>query len=109
MKNYLGFIRQVRESRKPVLKQLYSLASKDVRTVTGSNLRNILLLTNQSSIDDLQPRIVEAIEYKKMQKEDEWRVGLVKEVINLIHGEMTTLEGWTSEELNVILNAACTQ
>ena len=38
IKNFLNFINKVRP--KPVLRQLYSIAKVDVRTVTGSNLRN---------------------------------------------------------------------
>ena len=55
LKNYLSFIQQVKKSTKHVLRQLYSLASNDVRTVTGQNLRNILLLTNKLHVDQLDP------------------------------------------------------
>ena len=55
IKNYLGFIKRARESPKYVLRQLYQLASRDVRTVTGSNLRNILMLTNTLKMDNLDP------------------------------------------------------
>ena len=108
IKNYLGFIKKVRESNKYVLRQLYNMASRDVRTVTGRNLRNILLLTHESHVDELQPRMVQTLEYHKIDKEEEWRVGLVKEVIDIMHGEVTTPEGWTPEELSLILNTACT-
>ena len=46
LRDYLGFIGRIRKSSKPVLKQLYHLAKSDVRTTTGSNLRNILLQTD---------------------------------------------------------------
>ena len=66
IKNYLGFIKKVRESSKPVFRQLYSLASRDVRTVTGTNLRNILLLTNKSTVDDLEACQVDSIMYHQI-------------------------------------------
>ena len=49
MRNYLGFIKRIKDSSKTVVKQLYMLASSDVRTVTGSYLRNILLLTDNAA------------------------------------------------------------
>ena len=51
LKNYMTFIKQVRKSPKHVLRQLYSLASSDARTVTGQNLRNILLLTDKLQVN----------------------------------------------------------
>ena len=41
LKGYMGFIKRVRNSSKPVHRQLYTLASRDAWTVTGYNLRNI--------------------------------------------------------------------
>jgi hypothetical protein len=109
MKNYLGFMKKVRESSKPVLRQLYSLASRDVRTVTGTNLRNILLLTNKSTVDDLEACQVDSIMYHQIGEEDTWRIGLVKELIDLKHGDLILPEEWTAEELELILDFACTQ
>ena len=52
-RGYLGFIERVRKSAKPVLRQLYHLASRDVKTATGTNLRNILMLTDKLQVDDM--------------------------------------------------------
>ena len=109
IKDYLGFISRIRTSSKPVLKQLYSLASNDVRTVTGSNLRNILLLTSKTHVDELQPSLVNTIEYNKIEERDLWRVNLVKELIDLKHGDLVIPDGWTEGELDMIMNFACTQ
>ena len=108
-KNYLGFIKHVRESSKPVLKQLYGLASSDVRTVTGCNLRNILLLTSKLHVDKLDPREVDTIKYHKIEEDEKWRVSLVIELVNLKHGDLIAPEGWTTDKLNMIFNLACTQ
>ena len=43
------------------LKQLLSLSRSDVRTVTGHNLRTIMLLAGKTKIDDLDHNI--AIDY----------------------------------------------
>ena len=109
LKNYLSFIQQVKKSTKHVLRQLYSLASNDVRTVTGQNLRNILLMTNKLHVDQLDPSIVSNLEYHKMDKHETWRTNLVREILDLKHGNLVLPDGWSDDELEEILNLACTQ
>ena len=109
MKKYIGFIKRVRESPKYVLRQLYHLASRDVRTVTGSNLRNILMLTNTLQVDDLDQSMVDNIKYHELDENEMWRIGLLKELVNIKHGELNLLEGLSNDDLEAILNFSCTQ
>ena len=97
---------KVKECPKLVLQQLHSLATM---TVTGANLRNILLLTNRLHVDHLTPSLVSNITYKNIDKDETWRVGLVKELIDMKSGDLEMPEGWSSEELDSILNLACTK
>ena len=107
IRNLLKF--RVRQSPKPVLRQLYGIVKDDVRTTTGCNLRNILLLTNLTGVDDLLPSMVDQIRYKEIKPMDMWRVPLIKEVIDMKHGDVSPPDGWTNEELEEILDFACTQ
>ena len=109
MRNYLGFIQRIKDSSKPVLRQLYKIASSDVRTVTGGNLRNILLLTDKLQVEDLEPSLVDNIMYHKIEDKDIWRVGMIKELMDMKHGDVLLPEGWSKEELDMILDYACTQ
>ena len=109
MRNFLQFISKVRQSPKPVLRQMYSIAKDDVRTTTGSNLRNILLLTNLTSVDELRPSTVAQIKYKEISSINKWRVPLIKELIDMKYGDLSPPENWTIEELEEILDYACTK
>ena len=109
IRNFLNFIKSIKESSKPVLKQLYDLTKDDVRTTTGSNLRNILLLTNKLHVDELHPGIVDSIKYHQIEQKEMWRISMVTELIDLNHGDLITPEGWTAEELEMILNFVCTE
>ena len=100
---------KVKESPKTVLQQLYSLASVDTRTVTGANLRSILLLTNQLHVDHLTPSLVGNIPYNMIDKSETWRISLAKELIDIKSGDLKMPEGWSREELDSILNEACTK
>ena len=53
IQNFVGFMEKIRNSTKQILKMLYQITRKDVKTVTGSNLRNILCLTDLCDVDML--------------------------------------------------------
>ena len=82
MSNYLGFINRLKGSSKLVLRQLYQLVCKDARSVTGSNLRNIMIMTNCSKVEDLHPALVRNIKYHNVEENQVWRLGLVRELID---------------------------
>ena len=68
IRNFLNFINKIKQSPKPILRHLYNISKADVRTTTGSNLRNILLQTSLSSVDDLQPGIVQQLKYSSTRR-----------------------------------------
>ena len=53
VKRYLSFIEKLETSKKTPLKTLLSIAKRDVRSITGSNLRRITIFTGRKSIDDI--------------------------------------------------------
>ena len=108
LRDYLGFIGRVKVSKKPVLRQLYELAKCDVRTTTGSNLRNILLLTDLYDVDDLHPGLVNSFEYHKIEEKEQWRLNMVKELIDIKHGVKILPDGWSPGDLETILTYVCT-
>ena len=77
-RNFLSFINKIKQSAKPVLRQLYNIAKNYVRTITGSNLRNILLQTGLSSVDDLHQGTVKQIKYEEIREMDKWRIPIIQ-------------------------------
>ena len=55
VKRFLSFIAQIEKSVKIVPKQLLNCIRSDVRSTTGKNLRKILLLTEKSNVQFLNP------------------------------------------------------
>ena len=108
MRNFLNFISSIKKSSKPVLRQLYSIAKADVRTTTGSNLRNILLKTNLSNVDELCPSAVSNIQYKEISDMDRWRIPIIRQLIDIKCGDINPPDGWNPQELQEILVLACT-
>ena len=109
IRGYLGFIKRIKNSSKAVLKQLYKLASQDVRTVTGSHLRNILMMTNTLNIDQLEPNVVTTIDYHPVKDNNIWRINMMNELIDIKQGNINQPTGWSTEELDSLMNFVCTE
>ena len=107
IKKFLGFIKGIKESKKPIMRNLYNLVKSDVRTTTGNNLRNILLMTNLGNIEDLEPSTVSTINYNCTKVEDMWRLKIIKEIMDIQNEKLNCPEGWNNSDLQEILNFAC--
>ena len=60
-------------------------------------------------MDDLEPRLMDTIKYHHLEDNKSWRVGMVMELIDIQHGNVELPDGWSEEDLENILNLACTQ
>ena len=60
---FLSFLNQIGKSSKYAPKQLLKLINRDTRSVTDSNLRNILLLTDKDSIEELNASEIDKLRY----------------------------------------------
>ena len=70
IKRFLGFISQIEKSKKILPNILLQTIKRDCRSTTGSNLRNILLLTTKDDISDLVPSDVSQMEYQPVNAAD---------------------------------------
>ena len=104
---FLGFLQQIEKSQKHIPKQLLSFIKHDVRSTTGSNLRNILLLTDKPSVEDVTRDDLRKLEYAPIDKEDKWKVKFIKEITDIKFNKLI-VEDFTTEELEDILEYLCT-
>ena len=74
IKRYLKFIEQIKNSKKTALKNVLTLVENDTRSITGSNLREIMLLTKKNTISELSPEDAELIQYKEVPDNETCRV-----------------------------------
>ena len=99
VKNFLSFINQIKKSNKSV--------SKDKNCSTGSHLIHIMKLVNKENIDELNVTDYQLIEYHKIPAEEEWRIGVVRDIIDVRNGE-ANLEGFSIKDLENMLDFVCT-
>ena len=104
VRRYLSFIEKIQNSSKYAPKKLLEIARNDVRTTTGSNVRKIMLLAGTKTVGDLKNIDVE---YHKVSKENEWRIDLLKELVEVRQGELI-VPGMDKDEVDKILEFICT-
>ena len=107
MSRFLGFLQQIRSSRKSIPKLLLSHICHDVRSTTGKNLRNILLQTDKIDVEDLIKTDVKEIGYFPVPTFEKWKVDVVSEIIDNREGRLY-IDGFDEDELNHMINHICT-
>ena len=94
-------------SKKPALRLLGKMCRTDLRTVFGTNLRNIAI-DCKVNIDSLTPNIVKnAMSYFMCPDNELWRIPLLQNLINIRSNEWF-LENFENNEIENIITDVCT-
>ena len=104
-RRFLSFIQTIRSSKKQALKDLLRIVEFDTRSVTGRNLRTILLDTSVQDIRSLKSEHVTA-KYRDMPINEQYRVDFIKELVDVKKNELE-VQGFTYDELEDILQHLC--
>ena len=108
IKRFLNFVKAIKSSSKFILRNLLNLISKDVRSITGSNLRKILLLVNKGDVNELKPADSSLIQYRKENKMNTWKIKMVKEIIE-VRNDTLIIGNLNEDELEDILHHLCVE
>ena len=90
---------QIKRSEKMIAKHLLENIKKDVLSVTGSNLRNIMNLTNHDNIDDICMNDIENLKFNAIPEGCEWRIQMLEELLSVRNSE-GFVEGFTHKDIN---------
>ena len=93
-KRFHKFCSSIESSKKFALRHIYHLIKNDCRATTGKNIRNIMLKTNAGTAP-----------YYVIPDGEIWRVLLIRELIDIKSGRMTS--EFATEEIESILELAC--
>ena len=74
IERFLSFLKQIVKSKKLIPKQLLSFIKNDVCSTTGSNLRNILLLTNKNNIEEMCIDEIRKMVFEEIDDKDKWKI-----------------------------------
>ena len=107
MKRFMRFLSQIKFSQKKVPGFLLNIIKNDVRSTTGFNLRNIMLLFDKNKIEEIEENDINNYIYAPVQSDDEWKIQLVNELINVKYEELV-LDNLSKEEVDEIIEFLCT-
>ena len=95
----------MKKCEKPLIKDLYNVIKYDVRSNTGSNIRNTTNLLNADSFDQITISHLNDIRYKDVNNSDLWKIDFLKE---LIRSNLLFIEHFVNDEITDIINFICT-
>ena len=98
----LGFTEKIASSKKKGVKMLLETAKKD-----GQNYRNIMLLVNKTSVEEVKKEDAEKIYYFPTNETDTWKVNANQEIIN-VKNRTFDIANFEVEEIEEILTHLCT-
>ena len=81
---------------KQVPKQLLKFIKNDVKSTTGSNLGNILLLTGKDTIDEISRDDTKAWKYNECEPQNQWKTNMFTKLIDVKNNKLT-VEGFKHE------------
>ena len=109
---FMKYIKVIKNNKRSFLRSMYEIVANDVKTLTGANIRKILLDTN------LDPRYAsrhQLAKWRVYQPEDTWSVPLLVSLLELkddnwevnfdMEEEMETL---SDDEIDFMIEAVCT-
>ena len=103
MKRYISFIDKLETSRKTVLRQMILELRHDCRSTTGSNIRKLLLEHDAFRLRDI---VYERNPYKRIPEGEDWKIGMVEEIIDIKSGNLALAE-FTVEEVEDLCRCIC--
>ena len=107
LERFLGFLTQIRNSRKKLPSKLFGVVCRDTGSITGSNLRKIMLLQGKHTIEEISVTELSSFEYHPVEPGDQWKIGLVRELLE-IREENFVVENLRTDEVEDILEYLCT-
>ena len=105
-KRLIRFIQKIDSCTKGTVKTFLGAVKHDCRSTTGANLRKIMLMVNKHNVDEIQVDDIDQMQYNVIPDGDIWRIGIVKELIDVksgilvlpdyAHAEITSMIAWIS-------------
>ena len=88
------------------MKELFKICERDCRSVTGKNLRNIMLLCQKDNTETLTICDLKDLEYFKVPENEYWRVNVLKELLET-RLENSAIPGFSQQEITEMIEFVC--
>ena len=94
----------IKKSKKVTPKRFLEKIADDVRTITGSNLRNIMLDTGKVTIASIDVKKTDV--HVPVPGDETWRINIVKELIDTLNSDLY-IENLEMQNVGELLNTLC--
>ena len=112
LKRFLRFILSITAAQNSACKMVLYTCYRNMRSTTGSNIRNIELAVNERiALEDLKKamgKLEEKMHFEQIPKEEMWRISVMKEMALMKQGFLD-VEGFAVEETELILQYICSK
>ena len=107
-RRFINFTHKIATSLKTPLKILFNTIKKDCKSVTGKNLRHIMLLLGVNNIADITTNACKSMKYHiATEGEEKTRLDMVKELIDVKRNNCH-LQYFESNEIDEMITYLCT-
>ena len=97
-KRFLTFVQNIMEHKKQPMGILCNAVLADVRSTTGNNFRHLMLRYEAGSFKELVQQMKMSQEYKQVENNDEWKIGVISDLIEA-GLDSSTLPEFTKREI----------
>ena len=104
----VSFHKSLVNSKKFPVRFLARMNEKDMRTVLGRNLNDIIMKCGQSNLENLSANLVKkSCRYRQVPEEESWRLPLITDLLSVRRGHLR-LEKFLVEEIEDMIHHICT-
>ena len=104
---FLKFIKSIETGHKLTAKVLLEIIKDNTETITGRNMKKILMETDQSNISNIDSKTLTKFKFSELPETEEWRINIIKELTDIKQGNLSldfdNDEGMKSDEIENIL------
>ena len=80
---FIKFVKSLESSTKRVLRKTIHTLKRECRSTTGRNMRNLMRLTGNTSVDDLEIGCTRGLVYNEIPDGEEWKLNFAKDLITM--------------------------
>ena len=106
-KRFITFTEKLETSPKMVVRSINRIVGKDCRSITGENIRRIMLSCGADPVTGPTCRDISRKGFEPVPIGEEWRAQAINELIDTRDGMMDIID-WTSKEVEDTLTYLCT-
>ena len=104
---FFKFIKSIQTGNKSAAKLLLELIKNNTETITGRNIKKILMETDKRNIENVDSKILGRLTFCEISEADEWRISSIKELTDIKQGKLVIQfendVGMESDEIEDIL------